>query len=64
MRRACTALAAAGRMPAATCEEFVKRIDWVIAALNRVTPGAGAFVRPGFDEPQELARLEAAEAVE
>ena len=63
-RRACDTLAAAGVMPGATSEEFLKRIDWVIAALNRVLPGANAFVRPGFDEPQELARLEAGELIE
>jgi hypothetical protein len=36
---------------------FIDDLLWLRAALERTFPKARAFVRPGFDEPDEVARL-------
>jgi hypothetical protein len=36
---------------------FLEDLTWLRAALERTFPNARAFVRPGFDEPEEVARL-------
>jgi hypothetical protein len=36
---------------------FIDDLVWLRAALERTFPKARAFVRPGFDEPAEVARL-------
>jgi hypothetical protein len=36
---------------------FVADLVWLGEALERVFPDARAFVRPGFDEPEEVSRL-------
>lgn len=36
---------------------FIEDLVWLRAALERTFPKARAFVRPGFDEPDEVARL-------
>src|SRR5687768_13722339 len=36
---------------------FIEDLMWLRAALERTFPHARAFVRPGFDEPDEVARL-------
>ena len=36
---------------------FIDDLVWLRAALERTFPKARAFVRPGFDEPDEVARL-------
>jgi hypothetical protein len=61
MRAACDALAAAGKMETTVRGDFVARIDWLVRSLEAMFPSARSFVRPGFDEPEELARLEVAE---
>jgi hypothetical protein len=42
-------------------EPFIADLIWLSDELERVFPRARAFVRPGFDEPDEVARLLAAE---
>jgi hypothetical protein len=37
---------------------FVEDLVWLGEELERVFPSARAFVRPGFDEPEEVARLD------
>ena len=41
----------------ADAASFVDDLIWLRAALERTFPNARAFVRPGFDEPDEVARL-------
>jgi hypothetical protein len=41
---------------------FVADLVWLADALDRVFPNARAFVRPAFDEAEEVAKLLAAEA--
>ena len=36
---------------------FIGDLEWLRAALERTFPRARAFVRPAFDEPDEVARL-------
>jgi len=36
---------------------FLDDLVWLRAALERTFPKARAFVRPAFDEPEEVARL-------
>jgi len=36
---------------------FIDDLEWLRAALERTFPKARAFVRPAFDEPDEVARL-------
>jgi hypothetical protein len=36
---------------------FIAELVWLGEALERVFPGARAFVRPAFDEPEEVSRL-------
>jgi hypothetical protein len=38
-------------------QPFVADLAWLHEALERVRPNARRFVRPGFDEPDEVARL-------
>jgi hypothetical protein len=40
---------------------FVSALDWLERELDRVFPRARTFVRPGFDEPEAVAHLEASE---
>ncbi len=48
---------------ASEAEPFIADLIWLCDELERVFPGARAFVRPGFDEPDEVAKLLAAERV-
>jgi hypothetical protein len=41
----------------ADAASFIDDLIWLRAALERTFPNARAFVRPGFDEPDEVARL-------
>lgn len=61
MRTAWLALRESGEYVGADCEGFLKEIDFLIPAVERRLPRARAFVRPGFDEPDQLKRLEARE---
>jgi hypothetical protein len=56
LQPAWAALAAA--TPGLNAEPFIAELEWLTAQLYRVLPYARHFVRPGFDEPAEVARLE------
>ena len=42
-------------------EPFVKQLLWLRDEIERVFPNARSFIRPGFDEPDDVARLLASE---
>jgi hypothetical protein len=54
-------LADRGRATDAEAASFIGDLIWLADELDRVFPRARAFVRPAFDEPDEVARLEAGE---
>ncbi len=47
-----------GRVPASAAEAPIAELVWLGEQLERVFPKARSFVRPGFDEPEEVARLQ------
>src|SRR5262249_2426547 len=57
LRTACDGLSDAHVMPHAIKDECAQRVNWVSAALGQAVSGAMQLVRPGFDEPKEVARL-------
>ena len=48
-----------GLATAATASAFIADLVWLGEELERIFPHARAFVRPAFDEPDELSRLRA-----
>ena len=40
---------------------FVATTAWLIDEIDRLIPGARAFIRPGFDEPDEVRKLSSAD---
>jgi hypothetical protein len=38
-------------------EPFIRQLLWIRDEIERIFPSARAFVRPGFDEPDEVAKL-------
>jgi len=50
-------LIARGAVSDAAAAPFIADLVWLGDALEEVFPGARAFVRPAFDEPDEVARL-------
>jgi hypothetical protein len=38
-------------------EPFIRQLLWLREEIERIFPNARAFVRPGFDEPGEVAKL-------
>ena len=46
-----------GEASASEAAPFVEDLVWLRAALERTFPKARSFVRPAFDEPDEVARL-------
>lgn len=46
-----------GVVSASDATPFLDDLVWLRAALERTFPKARAFVRPAFDEPEEVARL-------
>ena len=44
-------------VPAGEADPFIADLVWLGEALERVRPMARAFVRPGLDEPEAVARL-------
>jgi hypothetical protein len=46
-----------GAISASEVAPFIGDLEWLRAALERTFPKARAFVRPAFDEPDEVARL-------
>jgi hypothetical protein len=61
MRSACNALAATELMSTKTRRDLVERIDWLVRRIESTLPAARAFVRPGLDELDEVAKLDAGE---
>lgn len=49
-----------GRASVTEAAPFIEDLVWLTDALERTFPNARAFVRPGFDEPEEVAKLLAA----
>lgn len=45
----------------ADAQDFVRELVWIRDEIDRIFPNARAFVRPGFDEPDEVAKLLAVE---
>lgn len=60
-REAWLALVEDGAVSHAQAAPFVADLVWLAEELERVLPRARLFVRPAFDEPDAVARLEAAE---
>ena len=56
------ALVDSGQATMAKVSELVAELVWLGEALEQVFPTARDFVRPGFDEPDAVARLERDEA--
>lgn len=54
-------LADRGLVAAEYADRFIADLMWLEGALERARPKARAFVRPAFDEPEEVARLLATE---
>ena len=54
-------LVADGRVGAAAARPCLEELDWLKAQLEAAIPEARVFVRPGFDEPEAVASLMAAE---
>jgi hypothetical protein len=54
-------LAAQGFVPDADAARFAADLIWLGEALERVFPNARTFVRPAFDEPDDVSRLLARE---
>jgi hypothetical protein len=52
-----------GLASSAAVEPFTADLVWLGEELERVFPNARAFVRPAFDEPDEVARMRAAESI-
>lgn len=50
-------LADVGIASACDVAPFIEDLEWLRAALERTFPKARAFMRPGFDEPDDVARL-------
>jgi hypothetical protein len=48
-------------LPAGEANAFIADLVWLSDALDSARPQARAFIRPGFDEPDEVAKLIAAE---
>jgi hypothetical protein len=46
-----------GIAPAIQAEPFIADLVWLGEELERIRPRARAFVRPGFDEPNDVAKL-------
>ena len=64
MRQAWTTLIERGYAAAADIQSLVDDTTWLIEHTEKHLPEARAFVRPAFDEPDEVRKLEAAEAQE
>ena len=60
--RAWLDLVEVGLVSVAEAAPFVDDLVWLRDALERTFPRARSFVRPGFDEPAEVARLVRAES--
>ena len=52
-------LALQGKVAPAVAANFINDLVYLMQEIDALVPKARAFVRPGFDEPDEVARLEA-----
>jgi hypothetical protein len=50
-------LVSKGRVTAAAATPCITELDWLREQLDAVFPTACSFIRPGFDEPDEVATL-------
>lgn len=50
-------LVAAGTVTQEQAQPFLDELEWLLRRLDDAIPMARAFVRPGFDEPDEVAAL-------
>jgi hypothetical protein len=46
-----------GYIPAAEAKTFIAELEWLRRELEAACPNARRFIRPAFDEPDELRRL-------
>jgi hypothetical protein len=51
-------LVAAGAITQEQARPFVDELEWLLRRLDEAIPLARGFVRPGFDEPHEVAALQ------
>ena len=61
MERAWRSLIESDLVPASLAAPFLAEINRMQRNLDRALPRARGFVRPGFDEPDEVKMLDAAE---
>ena len=61
MREAWIQLLASGVVTEKDAAPFVTTTEWLIDEIDRLIPEARAFIRPGFDEPEEVSRLSSAD---
>jgi hypothetical protein len=54
-------LVSRGIVASSEADSFIADLVWLGEMLERLRPRARAFVRPGFDEPEAVAKLLAAE---
>lgn len=54
-------LASQQKVPPAIAAGFISDLEWVSGEIDALIPKARAFVRAGFDEPDEVAKLEASD---
>jgi hypothetical protein len=52
-------LAAQGKVSAPIATGFVAELQWLVGEIEDLIPRARAFIRAGFDEPDEVRKLEA-----
>ena len=57
-------LVSKGVVTDAQAQPFLTELAWLLRRLDEVFPLARSFVRPGFDEPEDVARLRATEGAE
>jgi hypothetical protein len=50
-------LMARGTVTEDQARPFLDELEWLVRRLDDVIPMGRAFVRPGFDEPEEVAAL-------
>jgi hypothetical protein len=50
-------LVTVGRVSSNTADSFLNELTWLREALDGMFPNARAFIRPGFDEPDAVAKL-------
>lgn len=54
-------LACQGKASPAIAAAFISELQWILGEIDELIPKAREFVRAGFDEPDEVRKLEAAD---